>query len=83
MYNIVSNYVNIMKKEDIINFAKKNNLNVTPSEIDFVYIFIKNNYQTILKNPKNFDITMYKDKFSPENYLFLEKLINKYKRMII
>lgn len=83
MINIVKNYITIMKKEDIKNFANKNNLSVSESEIEFLYTFIKNNYEYYLKNPNNLDISQYKDKFSKENYDFLCNLINKYKRMII
>lgn len=82
MNNLVSNYVKIMKKEDIIAFARKNHLIVSDQEINFVYNFIKNNYQTYLNNPNSFDLSQYKDKFSKENYDFLNNLINKYKRMI-
>lgn len=83
MYNIVKNYVTVMKKEDIRHFANKNNLTTTNEEIDFIYDFIKNNYEHILKNPSSFDINNYKDKFSNENFIFLTTLINKYKRMIM
>ena len=82
MNNLVSNYVSIMKKEDIINFAKKNRLTISEEEVDFLYTFIKTNYEYYLKNPSSLDITKYKDKFSNENYEFLTNLINKYKRMI-
>ncbi|MCH5166486.1 MAG: DUF2624 family protein [Erysipelotrichales bacterium] len=82
MNNIITKYVSIMKKEDIINFANKNNLKVTNSEVDFIYTFIKNNFEHYLKNPESFDITQYKNRFSPENYEFLVNLVNKYKRMI-
>ncbi len=83
MFNIVSSYVSVMKKEDIIKFANKNNLTTTNEEIDFIYNFIKNNYESILKNPNKFDINNYRDKFSNENFIFLTNLINKYKRMIM
>lgn len=83
MLNVVKNYVSIMKKEDIIKFANKNNLKVSEGEIDFIYKFIKENYEYYLKNPNMLDLSKYKDKFSCENYAFLNNLINKYKRMII
>lgn len=72
-----------MKRDDIIKFANKNHLNVSDHEIDFVYKFIKSNYQNVLNNPNSLDISLYKNEFSQDNYLFLESLINKYKRMII
>lgn len=83
MYNIVSKYVSTLTKEDIFKFAINNNLKATDKEIDFIYNFIKNNYKEVLKNPNKFDISLYKENFSNENYIFIEKLINKYKRMII
>ncbi|MCX4248264.1 MAG: hypothetical protein OSJ65_00705 [Bacilli bacterium] len=83
MLNVVKNYVSMLKKEDIIKFANKNNLKVSEGEIDFIYKFIKENHEYYLKNPNMLDLSKYKDKFSCENYAFLENLINKYKRMII
>ena len=83
MLNVVKNYISIMRKEDLLKFAKKNNLKVSENELDFLYTFIKNNYEYYLKNPNLLDISKYKDKFSSENYIFLNNLVNKYKRMII
>lgn len=82
MNNLICSYINKMQKEDIIKFAKKNNLVVSDAEIDFVYSFIKNHHQEVLKNPDSFDITLYKNQFSNDNYLFIKNLIDKYKRMI-
>ncbi len=82
MNNLITNYIDKLKKEDIIRFAHKNNLTVTDQEIDFVYTFIKNHHQEVLKNPEAFDITLYKQQFSNDNYLFLKSLIDKYKKMI-
>ncbi len=82
MNNIICNYVERLTKEDIIKFANMNNLSVTDNEIDFVYTFIKNNYKTVLNSPNSFNLAIYKDKFSNENYLFLDNLINKYKMMV-
>ena len=72
-----------MKREDIVKFANKNHLKVSDHEIDFVYKFIKSNYKNVLNNPNSLDISLYKNEFSNDNYLFIESLINKYKRMII
>lgn len=82
MHNIIENFIINLKKEDIINFANKNNLKVTNHEIDFVYSFIKSNYKQVLKNPNSFDVSLYKNEFSNENYIFLNNLINKYKRFL-
>lgn len=82
MNNLICSYINKLRKEDIINFAHKNNLVVSDAEVDFVYSFIKNNHQEVLKNPDSFDITLYKNQFSNDNYIFIKNLIDKYKRMI-
>lgn len=82
MNTIIENYVSKLTKEDIINYGIKNNLTITNEELNFIFNFIKNNYKAILSDPKQFDLADYQDKFSKDNYIFLEKLINKYKRMI-
>ena len=82
MNNIISNYVERLTKEDIIKFANMNNLSVSDSEIDFVYTFIKRNYKNVLNNPNSLNLSLYRDKFSEDNYLFLENLIKKYKNFI-
>lgn len=82
MNNLINSYVERLTKEDIIKFASLNNLSVTESEIDFVYTFIKSNYKSVLNNPNSFNLSLYRDKFSEANYLFLDNLINKYKNMI-
>lgn len=82
MNNIISNYVERLTKEDIIKFANMNNLSVSDSEIDFVYTFIKRNYKNVLNNPNSFNLSLYREKFSEDNYLFLEHLIKKYKNFI-
>ena len=71
MNNIISNYVERLTKEDIIKFANMNNLSVSDSEIDFVYTFIKRNYKNVLNNPNSLNLSLYRDKFSEDNYLFL------------
>ena len=82
MNNIISNYVDKLTKEDVIKFANMNNLSVSDSEIDFVYTFIKRNYKNVLNNPNSLNLSLYRDKFSEDNYLFLENLIKKYKNFI-
>ena len=82
MNNLITSYIDKMQKEDIVKFAKKNNLVVSDKEINFVYSFIKSHHQEVLKNPESFDITTYNNEFSNENYQFIKNLIDKYTRMI-
>lgn len=76
--NIIDLYVNSLKKDDIVNFAKKNDIILSDNELDFTYNFIKNNYKEAIKNKDTFNLSAYKDRFSSENYEKIEKLLQKY-----
>lgn len=76
--NIIDLYVRNMTKDTIINFAIKNGITLSDEETDFVYQFIKNNYEEAIKDKDNFDFSKYKEKFSAENYVKIENLIKKY-----
>lgn len=82
MFNIsiknIQEKINILTKEDIASFAMKYNVFFSRNELDFIYSFIKNNNQEVLKNPKAFNIDLYKNKFSEENFKKLKNLYNKY-----
>lgn len=82
MNNLIETYINKLTKQDILNFAIKNNLKVTDEELDFVYNFIKYNYKTVLNNPNSFNLSNYKNNFSSENYNFINSLISKYIKFI-
>ena len=82
MFNIsikeIKEKIKKLTKEDIVNFSFKYNVFLSKNEIDFVYDFIKNKNQEILNNPKSFNLNLYKDKFSQENFIKLTNLYNKY-----
>ena len=70
--------MNRLTKEQVQEFAIKNQVNLSESELDFVYDFAKKNWQYILSNHGNIDISRYKNRFSEENYLKIQKLIKEY-----
>ena len=78
MYNIIERYMNMLKKEDVNNFAIKKNVFLSESELDFTYEFLKKNWQDILKNPNVFDINRYKNQFSEENFYKAKKIFDEY-----
>jgi len=78
MMNIIDLYVSNLRKDDIMIFAKKNDINLSDSELDFIYNFIKNNYKEAIRNKDNFNLDEYKEKFSEENFYKIEKLLKKY-----
>ena len=67
-----------LTKEQVNDFAISNNVSLSDEELDFVYDFAKKNWQYILSNHGNVDISRYKNKFSEENYLKIQKLIKEY-----
>ena len=76
--NIIDLYVSNLRKEDINAFAVKNDINLTDNELDFTYDFIKNNYKDAIKNKDTFNLSAYREHFSSDNYIKIEKLIQKY-----
>ena len=78
MLNIIDIYVNNMHKEDIVTFAKKNDIDLSSDELDFIFDFIKNNYKDIIKNKDSLNLEEYRDRFSNDNYIKIEELLKKY-----
>ena len=78
--DLIINYIKNISIEDINNFAIKNDIYLTSNELSFVYEYIKNNYLLLLNNPSDFNLLKYKDKFSNDNYIKINNLIDKYKK---
>ena len=78
MFQLIKNYVSTMKKEDLQKFATKNEIYLSDSELDFLYRFIKKNYEALYANP-NIDLSRYKSHFSEENYTKIIHLVAVYK----
>ncbi len=49
---IIKSYVKQLTKDDIIKFAKKNDIILTNDELNLIYQAIKNDYDNILANPE-------------------------------
>ena len=47
MYNVLKNYVDRLKKEDIVNFAIKKNIFLDKNELEVVYHNIKTRFKDI------------------------------------
>ena len=59
---LIREYVNRLRKEDVNNYALKQNIVLDNSEIDFIYSYIKNNYRKILSR----DISLSLDEVKPK-----------------
>lgn len=67
-----------LTKEDVNNFALSKNIVLSPEELDFTYLFVKKNWEQVIKNPNLLNLERYQDKFSPENFIKIKKLFNEY-----
>ena len=64
--------------QDVNNFALSKNCELSPEELNFTFLFIKKNWQEILKNPSLFDINHYQSHYSPENFAKIKQVYNEY-----
>ena len=78
MYNLISRYMSNLSKEEVNNFAIKKNVNLSNEELDFIYIFIKKNWEQVIKNPKLLNLERYQNRFTPENFIKIKKLFTEY-----
>lgn len=78
MYTLIERFMNKLTKEQVDDFARKNNVELSAEELDFTFLFVKKNWQAILSNPDALNLERYKEKFSEENYKKIEELIKFY-----
>ena len=78
MFNLIARYMERLKKEDVLNFADKNNVSLSEEELDFTYLFVKKNWDKILRNPNLLNFDRFKDRYSEENFIKIQKLYQMY-----
>lgn len=78
MYNLVKRYIMNLTKEEVNNFAVSKNVFLSSEELDFVYDFVKKNWEQVIKNPKLLHLERYQNRFSPENFQKIQKLFLEY-----
>ena len=59
---------------DLQNLAISKGIDLSKEELDFSFSFIKKNWKNVLSNYNSFDLDKYKDKFSEENFMKINKL---------
>ena len=77
MKNLIINYIKNLEIHEVNNFAIKNNVFLSKSELLFIFNFIKTNYEEIFST--NFNLSKYKEKLSAENFPKIDKLLNLYR----
>lgn len=80
-FNLIKKYINYLKKEDIINFAKKEGVSLNSIEIDTIYNVIKTRWEEIYSNGIKV-INEYKDKLNKITYDKLIELYSYYKKRL-
>jgi len=78
---ILKNYIERLKKEDIIKYIENNNYRVSDKEINTIYFYIKNYWEDFFENKKEIWEKLEKD-VSYNTYLEILKLYQKYKKFI-
>lgn len=79
---LIEEYINRLKKEDIVKFSLKQGIVLESNEIDIIYEYIKSNYKTIIYgNPKDILLEI-KEKVSYLTYNKIENLYIKFKDKI-
>lgn len=78
MYNIIERFMSKLSKNQVNDFAIKNNVILSEDELNFTYEFVVKNWSELIGNPGRLDIDKYKNKFSEENFIKVKKLINEY-----
>lgn len=79
--NTIINYIQKLKKEDIIIFCQKQNITISDKELDTIYYYIKNHYQEIFTNPNKI-LDELKQNLSKNTYNKVLELYEKYKIFI-
>lgn len=78
--NIIKMYANKITKEDIVNFAQKENVNITENETNIILNAIKNDIDILLSENAIIYLESYKGKISDNLYKKLEDLYYKYEK---
>ena len=75
---VLEQYINRIKKEDIVRYGIKEGIIIKPNELDLIYDYIKNDYERMIDKPRDIIIEI-KDKISNKLYQKLLELYDKYK----
>lgn len=78
---LLRNYVEKLKKEDVIKYIENNNYRVSDKEIDTIYFYIKNYWEDFFDNKEDVWKKL-KNDVSDNTYIDIMKLFNKYKNFI-
>lgn len=74
----VSNYVNKLTKEEMINILKKENISINDKDIDFLFSYVKKNWNFIFDNQDKIFLDL-KENLNITTYNQIEPILIFYK----
>lgn len=78
---IIYEYINRLRREDIVKFCVIKGIDASDSEIDVVYNYIKRDYKRFFNNP-DVVLSEIKNDVSGNTFSIIMELYNKYKNKI-
>lgn len=76
---IIKKYIQRLTKEDIYQYAKRENITLTDKELEIIYYYIKNKYQLYFDGHHKQLLQEIKQQVKPATYTKIEELYNLYK----
>ena len=74
-------YINRLRYEDVVNFCNYKNINISDSELQIIYSYIKNDYKRFFNDPM-IVLNEVKSKVSDNTFKEIMLLYDKYKDKI-
>lgn len=81
-YKLIKSYIDKLSINDINNFLLKESISINSNDINIIYIYIKNNFDEILKDEEKV-LNKVKNDVNKDTYDKILYLYDKYKDKII
>ena len=78
MKSLIKNYIDLLNIDKLKEFALKNNINLTDSELNYLLNLVKNNYEDILKDDIKY-LEDVKNNINPTEFIKIKQLYLYYK----
>ena len=77
--NMISNYINQISINDVVDFASKNGIILNEKEANIIYNYVKNDYNTIIYGNSDVIFEKLSHDFSSDKIEKMKYLLNFYK----
>lgn len=82
MNYFLKEYINSLTEKDIYNYGLKEGITLKDGETKTIYLYIKNYWETLIKDDSTFIFEELKEKLRPVVYQKVVELFNKYKKYL-